>query len=60
MRRDAPAVRSENFVESCEEIEEYLKERGISYEQEVMCIRQGGELCGKNKGPCIKSEIVRS
>ena len=32
------------FAESTEEVEEYLKEKGISFEQEVVTIRRGGEF----------------
>jgi len=32
------------FAESSEEVEEYLKEKGISFEQDVVTIRRGGEF----------------
>jgi hypothetical protein len=32
------------FAESCEEVEEFLDEKGIDYEQEVVSIRHGGEF----------------
>lgn len=32
------------FAESTEEVEEYLKEKGIPFEQEVVSIRKGGEF----------------